>query len=30
MDAISLLKDDHQTVERLFKRFEKTSDRATV
>jgi hemerythrin superfamily protein len=30
MDAISLLKDDHQTVERLFKRFEKTSDRASV
>jgi hemerythrin superfamily protein len=28
MDAISLLKDDHRTVERLFKRFEKTSDRA--
>jgi len=30
MDAISLLKDDHRTVDRLFKRFEKTSDRATV
>ena len=30
MDAISLLKDDHRSVERLFKRFEKTSDRAEV
>jgi hemerythrin superfamily protein len=30
MDAISLLTDDHRTVEQLFKRFEKTSDRATV
>jgi hemerythrin superfamily protein len=30
MDAISLLKDDHRTVERLFKRFEKTGDRALV
>jgi hemerythrin superfamily protein len=28
MDAISLLKDDHRTVEKLFKRFEKTGDRA--
>src|SRR5215212_5318144 len=28
MDAISLLKDDHRAVERLFKRFEKTGDRA--
>jgi hemerythrin superfamily protein len=30
MDAISLLKDDHRAVERLFKRFEKTGDRAVV
>ena len=30
MDAISLLKDDHRTVEGLFKRFEKTGDRALV
>ena len=30
MDAISLLKDDHRTVEQLFKRFEKTGDRALV
>ena len=30
MDAISLLKDDHRTVEQLFKRFEQTTDRATV
>ena len=30
MDAISLLKDDHKTVERLFKRFEKAGDRAYV
>jgi hemerythrin superfamily protein len=28
MDAITLLKDDHKTVERLFKRFEKAGDRA--
>jgi hemerythrin-like domain-containing protein len=28
MDAITMLKEDHQTVERLFKRFEKTGDRA--
>jgi hemerythrin superfamily protein len=28
MDAISMLKDDHRTVERLFKRFEKAGDRA--
>ncbi|MFJ3202851.1 hemerythrin domain-containing protein [Streptomyces sp. NPDC086989] len=26
MDAIVLLRDDHKTVEKLFKRFEKTSD----
>jgi hemerythrin superfamily protein len=30
MDAISLLKDDHKTVEQLFKRFEKAGDRAYV
>jgi hemerythrin superfamily protein len=30
MDAISLLRNDHRTVEQLFKRFETTSDRATV
>ena len=30
MDAITLLKDDHKTVERLFKQFEKTGDRASV
>jgi hemerythrin superfamily protein len=30
MDAITLLKDDHQTVEQLFKRFEKAGDRAHV
>ncbi|HUS62376.1 MAG TPA: hemerythrin domain-containing protein, partial [Acidimicrobiales bacterium] len=30
MDAITLLKNDHQTVERLFKRFEKAGDRAYV
>lgn len=30
MDAITLLKDDHKTVEQLFKRFEKTGDRAYV
>jgi hemerythrin superfamily protein len=28
MDAITLLKDDHQTVEKLFKRFEKAGPRA--
>jgi hemerythrin superfamily protein len=30
MDAISMLKDDHKTVERLFKRFEKAGDGAYV
>ena len=30
MDAITLLKDDHKTVEELFKRFEKAGDRAYV
>jgi hemerythrin superfamily protein len=30
MDAITLLKDDHQTVEKLFKQFEKAGDRAHV
>jgi hemerythrin superfamily protein len=30
MDAITLLKDDHRTVEQLFKRFEKAGDRAHV
>jgi hemerythrin superfamily protein len=30
MDAISMLKDDHKTVEQLFKRFEKAGDRAHV
>ena len=30
MDAIKLLRDDHRTVERLFKRFEKAGDRAFV
>ncbi|GAC1313074.1 MAG: hypothetical protein NVSMB12_04200 [Acidimicrobiales bacterium] len=30
MDAITLLKADHKTVEHLFKRFEKTGDRAHV
>src|SRR6478752_2994163 len=30
MDAISLLKDDHKNVERLFKRFEAAGDRAYV
>jgi hemerythrin superfamily protein len=30
MDAITLLKDDHKTVEQLFKRFEKAGDRAYV
>ena len=28
MDAISMLKEDHKTVEELFKRFEKAGDRA--
>lgn len=28
MDAIVLLKDDHQTVEKLFKDFEQAGDRA--
>lgn len=28
MDAITLLKDDHKTVEKLFKSFEKAGDRA--
>jgi hemerythrin superfamily protein len=28
MDAITLLKNDHRTVEQLFKRFEKAGDRA--
>ena len=28
MDAITLLKDDHQRVEKLFKEFEKAGDRA--
>lgn len=28
MDAITLLKEDHRNVERLFKRFEKAGDRA--
>jgi hemerythrin superfamily protein len=30
MDAITLLKDDHKTVERLFKQFEKAGDGAFV
>jgi hemerythrin superfamily protein len=30
MDAITLLKDDHHTVEALFKRFEKAGDRAYI
>jgi hemerythrin superfamily protein len=30
MDAITLLKNDHHTVEQLFKRFEKAGDRAHV
>ncbi len=30
MDAITLLKEDHKTVEKLFKRFEKAGDRAFV
>jgi hemerythrin superfamily protein len=29
MDAIVLLKEDHKTVEKLFKEFEKTKDSAT-
>ncbi len=29
MDAITLLKNDHKTVERLFKTFEKAGERAT-
>ena len=29
-DAISMLKEDHKTVEQLFKRFEKAGDRAHV
>ena len=28
MDAITLLKNDHKTVEALFKRFEKAGDKA--
>jgi hemerythrin superfamily protein len=28
MDAITMLKDDHRTIEALFKRFEKAGDRA--
>src|SRR5438309_1925906 len=28
MDALTLLRNDHRTVERLFKDFEKTGDRA--
>ena len=28
MDAITLLKDDHKTVESLFKQFEKAGERA--
>ncbi len=28
MDAITMLKEDHKTVEQLFKRFEKAGDRA--
>ena len=28
MDAVTLLKDDHKTVEKLFKSFEKSGDRA--
>ena len=28
MDAITMLKDDHKTVERLFKRYEKAGDKA--
>ena len=30
MDAITLLKTDHKTVEKLFKQFEKAGDRATL
>lgn len=30
MDAITLLKQDHETVEKLFKKFEQTGDRAFV
>jgi hemerythrin superfamily protein len=30
MDAITLLKDDHRSVEKLFKRFEQAGDRAFV
>jgi hemerythrin superfamily protein len=30
MDAITLLRDDHKTVEQLFKRYEKAGDRAYV
>jgi len=30
MDAITLLRNDHKTVEALFKRFEKTGDKAMV
>lgn len=30
MDAITLLKDDHKSIERLFKKFEKAGDRAYV
>jgi hemerythrin superfamily protein len=30
IDAIRMLKDDHKTVEQLFKRFEKAGDRAHV
>jgi hemerythrin-like domain-containing protein len=30
MDAITLLREDHKTVEQLFKRFEKAGDRAHV
>ena len=30
MDAIGMLKDDHKTVEQLFKRFERAGDRAHV
>ena len=29
MDAIVLLKDDHKTVEKLFKQFEKAGDNAS-
>ena len=30
MDAITLLRNDHKTVEQLFKRFEQAGDRAHV